>query len=92
MTYPDDSTDKATAKINVEALPDVIDRTGDTTKPTPDGYVRVTFEAGEGVNPLEGAKVYDVKEGKSLTADKYPTVTAKDGYENPVWSTPAGTC
>ena len=55
------------------------------------GYVRVTFKAGEGVNPIEGAKVYDVKEGTVLTADKYPQVTAKDGYKDPVWSTPAET-
>ena len=31
VTYPDKSTDNATAKINVEALPDVIDRTTDPT-------------------------------------------------------------
>ena len=91
VTYPDKSTDNATAKINVAKLDDIIDRTADPTKPTPAGYVRVTFEAGEGVNPLEGAKVYDVKEGTVLTADKYPTVTAKDGYENPTWSTKPGT-
>ena len=72
-------------------LPDVIDRTGDENKPTPAGYVRVTFTNGEGVNAITNNKVYDVKEGTALTADKYPTVTAKDGYENPVWSTPAGT-
>ncbi|MDU5923911.1 MAG: Rib/alpha-like domain-containing protein, partial [Finegoldia magna] len=91
VTYPDESTDNAKAKINVAKLDDIIDRTGNEDKPTPEGYVRVTFKAGEGVNPLEGAKVYDVKEGTVLPADKYPTVTAKEGYENPVWSTPAGT-
>ena len=72
-------------------LPDIIDRTGNEDKPTPDGYVRVTFTNGEGVNAIENNKVYDVKIGTALTADKYPTVTAEDGYENPVWSTPAGT-
>ena len=91
VTYPDKSTDNASAKINVEALEDIIDRTGDEDKPTPDGYVRVTFKAGDGVNEIANNKVYDVKEGTALTADKYPEVTAKDGYENPVWSTPAGT-
>ena len=91
VTYPDKSTDNATAKINVEALPDVIDRTGNEDKPTPAGYVRVTFTNGEGVNAIENNKVYDVKEGTKLAADKYPEVTAKSGYENPVWSTPAGT-
>ena len=91
VTYPDQSTDNAKAKINVEALPDVIDRTNNPNATTPDGYVRVTFTNGEGVNEIENNKVYDVKSGTALTADKYPTVTAKGGYENPVWSTPAGT-
>ena len=91
VTYPDQSTDNAKAKINVETLPDVIDRTNNPNATTPDGYVRVTFTNGEGVNEIENNKVYDVKSGTALTADKYPTVTAKGGYENPVWSTPAGT-
>ena len=91
VTYKDGSTDEVNANVTVAALEDIIDRTADPTKPTPAGYVRVTFEAGEGVNPLEGAKVYDVKEGTVLPADKYPTVTAKDGFENPTWSTKPGT-
>ena len=91
VTYPDKSTDNATSKINVAKLDDIIDRTGDEDKPTPEGYVRVTFTNGEGVNEIANKKVYDVKEGTALTADKYPEVTAKDGYENPIWSTPAGT-
>ena len=91
VTYPDKSTDDATATINVEALPDVIDRTGNEDKPTPAGYVRVTFTNGDGVNDIEHNKVYDVKEGTALTADKYPTVTPKEGYETPVWSVAAGT-
>ena len=91
VTYKDGSTDEVKANVKVAALEDIIDRTGNEDKPTPAGYVRVTFEAGEGVNPLEGAKVYDVKEGTVLPADKYPTVTVKDGYENPTWSTKPGT-
>ena len=91
VTYKDGSTDEVKANVTVAALDDIIDRTGNEDKPTPKGYVRVTFEAGEGVDPLQGAKVYDVKEGTILTADKYPTVTAKDGYENPTWSTTPGT-
>ncbi|MBS6921251.1 MAG: YPDG domain-containing protein, partial [Anaerococcus vaginalis] len=91
VTYKDGSTDEVNANVTVAALDDIIDRTGNEDKPTPKGYVRVTFEAGEGVNPLEGAKVYDVKEGTVLPADKYPTVTAKDGFENPTWSTKPGT-
>ena len=91
VTYKDGSTDEVKANVTVAALEDIIDRTGNEDKPTPEGYVRVTFEAGEGVDPLQRAKVYDVKEGTVLTADKYPTVTAKDGYENPIWSTTPGT-
>ena len=91
VTYPDKSTDNATAKINVAKLDDIIDRTGDEEKPTPKGYVRVTFKAGDGVNEIANNKVYDVKEGTVLPADKYPTVTAKDGFENPTWSTTPGT-
>ena len=91
VTYKDGSKDEVKANVKVAALEDIIDRTGNEDKPTPDGYVRVTFEAGEGVNPLEGAKVYDVKVGTVLPADKYPTVTAKDGYENPTWLTKPGT-
>ena len=91
VTYKDGSTDEVKANVTVAALEDIIDRTGNEDKPTPAGYVRVTFEAGEGVDPLQGAKVYDVKVGTVLTADKYPTVTAKDGYENPTWSTKPGT-
>ena len=77
-----------TAKATLE---DIIDRTNNPDAPTPDGYVRVTFKNGDGVNDIANNKVYDVKIGTKLTADKYPTVTAKDGYENPTWSTPAGT-
>ena len=91
VTYPDKSTDNATAKINVAKLDDIIDRTGNEDKPTPKGYVRVTFTNGDGVNDIENNKVYDVKEGTVLPADKYPTVTAKDGFENPTWSTKPGT-
>ncbi len=91
VTYPDKSTDNAKAKINVAKLDDVIDRTNNPNATTPDGYHRVTFVAGDGVEALTNPPVYDVKDGVALTADKYPTATAKDGYENPVWSTPAGT-
>ncbi len=72
-------------------LEDIIDRTNNPEAPTPDGYVRVTFTNGDGVNDIANNKVYDVKSGTALTADKYPEVTAKDGYENPTWSVAPGT-
>ena len=91
VKYSDGTTDKVNAPINVAKLDDIIDRTDDPSKPTPDGYVRVTFKNGDGVNEIANNKVYDVKEGTALTADKYPEVTVKDGYENPTWSTTPGT-
>ena len=91
VTYKDGSKDEVKATVTAAELDDIIDRTNDSTKPTPAGYVRVTFTNGEGVNNIENNKVYDVKEGTKLTADKYPKVTAKEGYGTPTWSTPAGT-
>ncbi|MFR2610530.1 Rib/alpha-like domain-containing protein, partial [Anaerococcus obesiensis] len=91
VKYKDGSTDEVKANVTVAALDDIIDRTGNEDKPTPAGYVRVTFKAGEGVNEITNNKVYDVKEGTVLQAEKYPTVTAKDGYENPTWSVEPGT-
>ncbi|WP_218914853.1 Rib/alpha-like domain-containing protein, partial [Peptoniphilus timonensis] len=91
VKYSDGTTDKVDAPINVAKLDDIIDRTDDPSKPTPDGYVRVTFTNGDGVNEIANNKVYDVKEGTVLPADKYPEVTTKDGYENPTWSTTPGT-
>ncbi|MCW6702644.1 YPDG domain-containing protein, partial [Anaerococcus sp. NML200537] len=91
VTYPDKSTDNATAKINVAKLDDVIDRTNDPDAKTPDGYHRVKFVAGDGIEKLDNVKVYDVKDGVALTEGQYPKVTVKEGYENPTWSTPAGT-
>ena len=98
VTYSDGTTDDATAVINVEALPDVIDQTADPSKPTPDGYVRVTIDAGEGTKLQEGQtkKVYDVKEGKSLTEAQYPKVEVDpaktNDYKAPItWSVAPGT-
>ena len=91
VKYSDGTEDKVNAPINVAKLDDVIDRTNDPDAKTPDGYHRVTFVAGEGVEALTNPPVYDVKDGVALKADKYPKAKAKDGYENPVWSTPAGT-
>lgn len=90
VTYPDKSTDDATAKINVEALPDVIDRTDDPSKQTPDGYVRVTFTNGKGVNKITNNKVYDVKEGTKFVDKYFPqNIAIQDGYKGPVTWAPA---
>lgn len=77
-----------TFKATASKLPDIIEN---PTKPTPEGYVRVTFKAGEGVEDFKDAKTYDVKEGTALTQDKYPTAKAKVGYKDPKWDVVPGT-
>lgn len=77
-----------TFKATASKLPDIIEN---PTKPTPEGYVRVTFVAGKGVEAFTDAKTYDVKEGTALTEDKYPTAKAKVGYKDPKWDVEPGT-
>ncbi|SDD68354.1 hypothetical protein, partial [Peptococcus niger] len=65
-------------------LPPILDVTSDPGKATPEGYIRVTFKAGEGVE-IEN-KIYDVKAGSVLDKDHFPKITVKDGYKNPGWN------
>ncbi|WP_209019083.1 stalk domain-containing protein, partial [Peptoniphilus raoultii] len=71
-----------------QGTPDIIEN---PTKPTPQGYARVTFRAGEGIEKLNSTKSYDVKIGTSLREAYYPEVTLKATHENPVWSVTPGT-
>lgn len=64
-------------------LPPLLDVTSDPGKATPEGYIRVTFKAGEGVTIEK--KIYDVKAGSVLDKDQFPKITVKDGYKNPGW-------
>lgn len=77
-----------TFKATASKLPDIIEN---PTKPTPEGYVRVTFKAGEGVEDFKDAKTYDVKEGTALAEKQYPTAKAKVGYKDPKWDVAPGT-
>lgn len=81
-------TKATTFKATAGELPDIIEN---PTDPTPEGYVRVTFKAGEGVEDFKDAKTYDVKEGVALTEDNYPTAKAKVGYKDPKWDVAPGT-
>jgi LPXTG-motif cell wall-anchored protein len=79
VTYPDRTTDEGVVKVTV--LGKVIDRTDDPSQPTPAGYVRVTFEAGENGKFGEGAKtVFDVREGTPVSEVTVPAVTANEGF------------
>lgn len=79
VTYPDGTTDEGVVKVTV--LGKVIDRTDDPSQPTPEGYVRVTFEAGENGKFGEGAKtVFDVREGTPVSEVTVPAVTANEGF------------
>ncbi len=92
VTYPDGSSEVVDVIVIVRG--DVIDVTEDPEQPTPDNYVRVTVDAGEGTKLADGQvkKFYDVKKGSSLKTSHYPTVEVIEGYEEPVtWSVEAGT-
>ncbi|WP_195958071.1 Rib/alpha-like domain-containing protein, partial [Enterococcus gallinarum] len=84
VTYPDGSKDQI--KVPVTTLEKVIDRTDDPSQPTPVGYVRVTFEAGEGSFATDAKTVFDVKAGTAATEVPTPTVTAPTGKVQSGWN------
>jgi Rib/alpha/Esp surface antigen-like repeat protein len=88
VVYPDGSTAKVTASLNVETSADIIEVTNPGSE-IPNGFARVTLVAGDGVNFNQDAKtVYDVrKDAKIRYADIYAKVDAKaaDGYANLKW-------
>ena len=82
------------SKIQLMYMPDVIDRTKNPESPTPENYVRVTIDAGEGTKLAQGEtkKVYDVRVGKVLKAEHYPKLELKEGYKEPItWTIAPGT-
>ncbi|MEY8463600.1 Rib/alpha-like domain-containing protein [Streptococcus merionis] len=79
ITYEDGTTDEGVVKVTV--LDKVIDRTQDPSQPTPDGYVRVTFTAGENGQFAEGTStVFDVLKDTAKSDVTVPTVVANEGY------------
>ncbi len=79
VTYPDGTT--ADGKVTVTVLDKVIDRTDDPSQPTPEGYVRVAFDAGKDGKFATGSRtVFDVREGTPASALKVPVVEANDGF------------
>ena len=84
------------SKIQLMYMPDVIDRTNNPDATTPDKYVRVTIDAGEGTKLAQGQtkKVYDVRIGKVLKAEHYPKLEISDSakYKDPItWTIAPGT-
>lgn len=94
VTYVDDTTENVSTTIKINSLPEIINRKENPDAQTPEGYVRVTMKAGEGVR-LKQEKIYDIKKGLSLTAEYYPEVEInpenKNYYKSPInWTVNPG--
>ena len=85
VTYPDGSQDDTSVSVTV--LDKVIDQTKTPTNPTPAGYVRVTFNAGDHGSFAAGAgTIFDVKIGTALADVPVPTAQAANGYVVAGWN------
>ena len=85
VTYPDGSQDDTSVSVTV--LDKVIDQTKTPTNPTPAGYVRVTFNAGDHGSFAAGAgTIFDVKIGTALADVPVPTAQAANGYTVAGWN------
>ena len=94
VTYLDDTTENVSTTIKINSLAEIINRKENPSAQTPEGYVRVTMKAGEGVQ-LKQEKIYDIKKGLSLAADYYPEVEInpknKNDYKEPInWTVNPG--
>ncbi|EEW54529.1 Rib/alpha-like domain-containing protein [Limosilactobacillus antri] len=85
VTYPDGSKDKTTVSVTV--LDKVIDQTKTPNNPTPAGYVRVTFNAGDHGSFAAGTStIFDVKVGTALSDVAVPKAVAANGYVVAGWN------
>ncbi|MDU5527417.1 MAG: Rib/alpha-like domain-containing protein, partial [Finegoldia magna] len=94
VTYLDDTTENVSTTIKINSLAEIINRKENPDAQTPEGYVRVTMKAGEGVQ-LKQETIYDIKKGLSLAAEYYPEVEInlenKNNYKNPInWTVNPG--
>ncbi|MDU5272608.1 MAG: Rib/alpha-like domain-containing protein, partial [Finegoldia magna] len=94
VTYLDDTTENVSTNIKINSLPEIINRKENPSAQTPEGYVRVTMKAGEGVQ-LKQETIYDIKKGLSLAAEYYPEVEInhenKNDYKSPInWTVNPG--
>ena len=94
ITYLDDTTENVSTTIKINSLDEIINRKENPDAQTPEGYVRVTMKAGEGVQ-LKQEKIYDIKKGLSLAAEYYPEVEInhenKNDYKSPInWTVNPG--
>ncbi len=83
VTYPDGTTDKTNVKVVVGNVIPITD----PMQPTPEGYVRVTFDQGaNGTFAADAKTMFDVKVGTAMTEVPVPTVTPAADYLHTGWS------
>ena len=82
------SYDKKTGgTITLTKTPDVLNpKAGDQT---PEGYVRVTFKAGTGVEGFDEIQL-DVKNGATINEKYFPRLKVLDGFRDAKWSIAPG--
>lgn len=85
-----DTVNAGTITATFEYAKDIIDvsnKTGDEQNNPPKGYIKVTFEAGEGVKALRPEnKVLHVKENVTLGDDSFPEAQLEVGYTTATWT------
>ena len=88
VVYPDGTTDQVEVDVNVVDNREDVLIHNDVNQPIPEGYDRVIFNSGEGVEDFTTV-VIDIKKHTVVTADQIniPELVALEGYENAHWVT-----